>query len=87
MKNYIVRHYTSKDFAIWNAFSSTAKNATFLFHRDFMEYHQDRFQDFSLLVFEEDKLVSILPANRVGDTVFSHQGLLMVDLFLMQKSS
>lgn len=75
MKNYIVRHYTSKDFAIWNAFSSTAKNATFLFHRDFMEYHQDRFQDFSLLVFEEDKLVSILPANRVGDTVFSHQGL------------
>lgn len=40
-----------------------------------MEYHQDRFEDFSLLVFNDEKLVSILPANRVGDTVFSHQGL------------
>lgn len=75
MKNYSVRLYTSVDYAIWNNFVSTAKNATFLFHRDFMEYHSDRFQDFSLLVFEEDKLVSILPANKVGDTVFSHQGL------------
>ena len=75
MKNYSVRLYNSEDYAIWNNFVSTAKNATFLFHRDFMEYHSDRFQDFSLLVFEEDKLVSILPANIVGDTVFSHQGL------------
>jgi len=75
VKNYIVRLYNSEDFAIWNTFVSTAKNATFLFHRDFMEYHQDRFQDFSLLVFENDKLISVLPANRVGDAVFSHQGL------------
>ena len=75
MKNYSVRLYTSEDYAIWNNFVSTAKNATFLFHRDFMEYHSDRFQDFSLLVFEEDQLISILPANKVGDTVFSHQGL------------
>jgi hypothetical protein len=75
VKNYSVRLYTSEDYAIWNNFVSTAKNATFLFHRDFMEYHSDRFQDFSLLVFEEDKLVSILPANKVGDIVFSHQGL------------
>ncbi len=75
MKNYSVRLYTSEDYAIWNNFVGTAKNATFLFHRDFMEYHSDRFQDFSLLVFEEDKLVSILPANKAGYTVFSHQGL------------
>lgn len=75
MKNYTIRRYTSKDFALWNAFISSAKNATFLFHRDFMEYHQDRFQDFSMLVFDEDKLVSAVPANRVGENVFSHQGL------------
>ena len=75
MKKYLVRKYESKDFAIWNAFVSVAKNATFLFHRDFMEYHQDRFQDFSLLVFEEEKLISIVPANKLGDVLFSHQGL------------
>jgi hypothetical protein len=54
VKNYTVRRYTSEDFALWNAFISTAKNATFLFHRDFMEYHSDRFEDYSLLVFEGD---------------------------------
>ena len=86
MKNYTVRLYNSEDFAIWNTFISTAKNATFLFHRDFMEYHQDRFEDFSLLVFEDDKLISVLPANRVGETVFSHQGLTYGGVVLQPKS-
>lgn len=40
-----------------------------------MEYHSDRFEDYSLLVFEDEKLISILPANRIDDTIFSHQGL------------
>ncbi|WP_396158267.1 GNAT family N-acetyltransferase [Flavobacterium sp.] len=75
MKNYTVRQYTIEDFAVWNAFISTAKNATFLFHRDFMEYHADRFQDFSILVFEGEKLVCVIPANRLDNTLFSHQGL------------
>lgn len=75
MKNYIIRRYEPQDFAIWNAFVSTAKNATFLFQRDFMEYHSDRFQDFSLMVFEGETLVSVIPANKVGNVVYSHQGL------------
>lgn len=40
-----------------------------------MEYHNDRFEDFSLLIFKAEKLVSVLPANRVENTVYSHQGL------------
>lgn len=75
MKNYTVRPYETKDFESWNAFINKAKNATFLFHRDFMEYHKDRFQDFSLIVEEGTKWVAVLPANRVEDIVYSHQGL------------
>ncbi|WP_339837225.1 GNAT family N-acetyltransferase [uncultured Flavobacterium sp.] len=76
MKNITIKQYTSDYYSLWNEFVAKAKNATFLFHRDFMEYHQDRFEDFSLLVFDaKDNLVSILPANRVEDTLFSHQGL------------
>jgi hypothetical protein len=75
VKQYQVRLYQTQDFDLWNTFISVAKNATFLFHRNFMEYHKDRFEDYSLLVFDEDKLVAVLPANRVGDAVFSHQGL------------
>ena len=75
MKDYSVRTYQVDDYLLWNTFIHEAKNATFLFHRDFMEYHKDRFDDFSLLIFDKEKLVALLPANRVGDTVFSHQGL------------
>lgn len=75
MKNYTVKKYNSQDFDNWNAFISNAKNATFLFHRNFMEYHAERFEDFSLMVFDDEKLVAVLPANKVADEVFSHQGL------------
>jgi hypothetical protein len=75
VKNYSVKPYRESDYANWNAFIGQAKNATFLFHRDFMEYHKDRFEDFSLMVFDSEKLVAVLPANRVGDIVYSHQGL------------
>ncbi|WP_300977484.1 FemAB family protein [Flavobacterium sp.] len=75
MKNYSVRPYQESDYELWNTFVSAAKNATFLFHRDFMEYHKERFDDFSLLVFDKVKLVAVLPANRVDSTVYSHQGL------------
>ncbi|MEA9411852.1 FemAB family protein [Flavobacterium sp. PL02] len=85
MKNYTVKLYQETDYEKWNDFIGQAKNATFLFHRDFMEYHKDRFEDFSLLVFENEKLVSILPANKVNDTVYSHQGLTYGGLVYLKK--
>ncbi|WP_035679081.1 GNAT family N-acetyltransferase [Flavobacterium limnosediminis] len=75
MKKYTVRKYQKSDYALWNDFIDQAKNATFLFHRDFMEYHSDRFEDFSLLVFDDEKLIALLPANKNGSEIHSHQGL------------
>lgn len=75
MKNYTVRLYQENDYENWNAFIGQAKNATFLFHRDFMEYHNDRFRDYSLIVLDGEKWVAVLPANVVANEVFSHQGL------------
>jgi hypothetical protein len=86
LKKYIIKKYETKNHSDWNAFISNAKNATFLFNRDFMEYHNDRFEDFSLMVYEDDKLVSVLPANRVGDTLYSHQGLTYGGLVLLLNS-
>ena len=59
----------------WDSFVDKAKNSTFLFKRDFMEYHSDRFDDFSLMIFEKDILKAVLPANIKDNVVFSHQGL------------
>lgn len=72
---YRIEKYNSSYYTQWNAFVKDSKNGTFLFHRDFMEYHADRFEDHSLLVFEGDKLLALLPANRVGNEVHSHDGL------------
>ena len=75
MDNYEVIRYSTNLYNEWNNFVLTSKNGTFLFHRDFMNYHQDRFEDFSLLVYKDKKLMALLPANRTQGTVFSHQGL------------
>jgi hypothetical protein len=86
VKNFSVKQYQESDYENWNAFIGQAKNATFLFHRDFIEYHKDRFEDFSLMVFDNEKLVAVLPANKVGNEIFSHQGLTYGGLVINEKS-
>jgi hypothetical protein len=86
VKNYSVRLYQKNDYENWNAFIGQAKNATFLFHRDFMEYHNDRFRDYSLILLDGEKWVAVLPANIVENEVFSHQGLTYGGLVYNQKN-
>jgi hypothetical protein len=59
----------------WDEFVAEAKNGVFLFFRDYMEYHQDRFTDHSLLFRNGETLVAVLPANEVSGTLVSHGGL------------
>jgi len=68
--------YNSSYRSAWNEFVTNAKNAHFFFKREYMEYHSDRFRDFSLIVLDEkEKIVSLLPANIDEGIVYSHQGL------------
>lgn len=75
MDNYKVIKYTRSLYDEWNDFIKNSKNGTFLFYRDFMDYHNDRFEDHSLLVLKNEKLVAVLPANKIGAEIYSHQGL------------
>ncbi|MCL4429215.1 MAG: GNAT family N-acetyltransferase, partial [Chloroflexi bacterium] len=61
--------------AVWDNFVSASKNATFLLLRNYMDYHCDRFVDHSLLFHRDDQLVALMPANIVGDVLYSHAGL------------
>ena len=85
-RKYQIRDFSKEDAVVWNAFVSNSPNATFLFNRNFMDYHSDRFSDFSLMIFSSKKLVAILPANRVGDAVYSHQGLTYGGLVVTAKT-
>ncbi len=40
-----------------------------------MEYHQDRFQDYSLMIYNNEELIALLPSNLKGNTLYSHAGL------------
>ncbi len=86
MSNYRVEKYTKENRLAWDTFISEAKNATFLFARDFMEYHSDRFTDYSLLVYKDDLLYAVLPANIVGDKLYSHKGLTYGSLVLSKSA-
>ena len=59
----------------WDAFVRSARNGHFFFQRGYLEYHRDRFEDSSLLVYADDRLLALLPANVDGGTFVSHQGL------------
>ena len=61
----------------WDAFVRSAKNSTFLFMRDYMDYHADRFMDVSLMFYDNKVLRALLPANYCCDdkAVVSHGGL------------
>ena len=73
---FSVERYTPDRKSEWDAFVSGAKSSTFLFYRDYMDYHQDRFTDHSQMVFRDGKLTGLLPANMSAEgTLFSHEGL------------
>lgn len=61
----------------WNSFVKGAVNSTFLFMRDYMDYHSDRFRDCSLMFYCDNSLIALLPANiKEGEGVLqSHGGL------------
>ncbi|MBR9914077.1 MAG: GNAT family N-acetyltransferase [Algicola sp.] len=73
--DYTIFKYDSSYKTDWNDFIDRSKSATFLFHRDFMEYHQERFDDFSLMLFHSNELIAVLPAHKDGPFVYSHRGL------------
>jgi len=69
------RRYTPADSEAWNAFVARSKNGTFLFDRRYMDYHSDRFEDCSWMVYRKGRLFALLPGNKRGDAFCSHEGL------------
>ena len=67
--------YTSNCKSLWDDFVRRSKKGTFLFYRDYMEYHADRFLDSSLLFFKDDDLVAVMSANTAQNIDYSHDGL------------
>ena len=69
--------YTPDKGAEWDSVVRTSRNGTFMHYRAYMDYHADRFEDESLIVYDEKSCpVAVFPANRADEvTVVSHGGL------------
>jgi len=59
----------------WDKAVSNSRADTFLFYRDFMDYHAERFNDCSFMIYRKGKVAGVLPGNTNGSTFHSHQGL------------
>lgn len=71
-----VKRYSDEDKEIWNSFNRGSKNSMFMFDRNYMDYHSDRFTDHSLMFYGEDEtLIAILPLSEHDDEWRSHGGL------------
>ncbi|WP_010136949.1 GNAT family N-acetyltransferase [Ochrovirga pacifica] len=77
--------YTADKKQEWNAFVAASKNGTFLFDRNFMDYHSHRFTDASVLIYHQQKLVALFPANCCDQKIYSHQGLSYGGMILSKK--
>ncbi|MDO9256702.1 MAG: GNAT family N-acetyltransferase [Bacteroidales bacterium] len=67
--------YTSEYKERWNELVTSSRNGTFLFYREYLDYHSDRFTDCSFLFLKKGKVEAIIPGNRKNTTYYSHQGL------------
>ena len=59
----------------WNDFITNSKNGNFMFNRNYMDYHSDRFVDNSLMFYMDGELVAVLPLSKHGNVLKSHGGL------------
>ncbi len=82
-----VRHYVPEaDRGLWDSFVLSARNATFLHLRDYMDYHADRFADASVMVESRGKLLAMMPGCRMPDATFSsHAGLTFGGLLMSRQ--
>ena len=70
-----IKPYSPEMKSEWDAFVGASKNGLFLFFRDYMDYHHDRFEDHSIVVYRQNKLYALLPVNISHDVLYTHQGL------------
>ena len=82
-----IKRYTPDRKAEWDAFVAQSKNGTFLFFRDYMDYHSDRFEDHSLMFYRDGRLYGLMPANRKGDVFQTHAGLTYGGLVMDAKTT
>lgn len=83
----LVRRYDSSLFSEWSGVLAASRNGIFLFDRNYIEYHSDRFTDISAIAFLDGEPVALLPASidMASSTASSHAGLTFGGVVLVRE--
>jgi len=68
---FTIEKYSDKYRDDWNALVFNS-HAPFLFNRDFLEHHIDKYKELSLVIFYKDEFIGIFPASFNDNRIFSH---------------
>ena len=60
----VVRRYQEELKGDWSDVLTASKNGLFLFDRNYIEYHGDRFIDVSLVAYMDDLPVAVFPVGK-----------------------
>ena len=74
----VIERYRASDQLEWEQFVRKSEIDTILFRRSFMDYHKDRFEDYSAICrdAQSSRVIGLFPANLANENeIISHQGL------------
>lgn len=80
-----VKPYSAENREAWDELVRHSRNGTFLFLRDYLEYHSDRFEDASLVLSYEGEVRGVFVANRIENRIVAHSGLTYGGLVVSKK--
>jgi hypothetical protein len=70
-----IESYNESHRHAWENLVDGSYNGTFMHKRTFIDYHKDRFEDASLVIYNNEKICGVFPAVKYEDKVVSHPGL------------
>lgn len=77
---FSVAKYKEEDRNSWNTLVDSSFNGTFMHRREFLDYHGDRFEDHSLLIYKNYDLCAVFPAVLDNRVLVSHPGTTVAGL-------
>lgn len=77
-----IRKYGISEKENWDEQVQKSKNGVFLFERNYLDYHKDKFKDHSLFIYKSNKIIALFPANEKNQEIYSHAGLTFGSLIM-----
>ncbi|WP_282038078.1 hypothetical protein [Saccharicrinis aurantiacus] len=71
--NFEIREYNPCLKKQWDSLIMESDLPSFMLLRDYLEYHQYKYTELSLMYYKKNKLIAVIPGNTVNNTFYSHQ--------------